>query len=340
MSREFSLTRRAVGGGGLQIAGHAGTHHAIDRTAIGNTLKGIGLKVASVAIFVAMSTSIKLAGEMPAGEIVFFRSFFAVLPVLVLFAWRGELRSALTTRHVFSHIARGLVGVSAMGLGFFALTQLSLADAITLNYASPLMVVIFSAIFLKENVRIYRWSAVLIGLIGVTIISWPKLTLFGSPEGVSAGQAVGAVAALAAATIGAVAMLLVRRLVRTESSATIVLWFSLTSSAAALFTIPFGWRALAVEPAAFLILAGICGGVAQILLTESYRHAEASTVAPFEYTSMILGIVIGYLAFGDLPTVHTIVGGIIVVGAGLFIIWRERQLGIQRARAGKAATPV
>jgi drug/metabolite transporter (DMT)-like permease len=180
---------------------------------------------------------------------------------------------------------------------------------------------------------------VVVGLVGVTIISWPKLTLFSAPAGAGASQAVGAVAALSAATIGAVAMLLVRRLVRTEKSATIVLWFSLTASAAALITIPFGWSALSAEQAAFLVASGICGGVAQILLTESYRHAEASTVAPFEYTSMILGIVIGYIAFGDVPTVHTIVGGIIVVGAGIFIIWRERQLGIQRARVRKAASP-
>jgi drug/metabolite transporter (DMT)-like permease len=335
-----ALRAERQGGGAAQIAGDAGAHHAIDRTGLGNTLTGIGLKVASVTVFVGMSTSIKFAGAVPAGEIVFFRSFFAVLPVLALFAWRGELRTALKTSHPFSHIARGLVGVSAMGLGFFALTRLSLPDAITLNYASPLVVVIFSSIFLHEKIRVYRWSAVVIGLVGVTIISWPKLTLFSAPAGVSAGQAVGAVAALAAATIGAVAMLLVRRLVRSETSATIVLWFSLTSSAAALITIPFGWSALSAEQAAFLIVSGICGGLAQILLTESYRHAEASTVAPFEYTSMILGIVIGYLAFGDVPTAHTIVGGIIVVGAGIFIIWRERQLGIQRARVRKAATPI
>ena len=79
--------------------------------------------------------------------------------------------------------------------------------------------------------------------------------------------------------------------------------------------------------------------MAQILMTEAYRHAEASTVAPFEYTSMILGIVVGYFAFGDVPTIHTLVGGAIVVGAGIFIIWRERQLGIERARTRKAVAP-
>jgi drug/metabolite transporter (DMT)-like permease len=310
-----------------------------DRTRQGRPLIGIALKVASVAIFVCMQTSIKLAGELPAGQIVFFRSFFAVLPVLALFAWRGELRSALSTRHPFSHIARGLVGVCAMASGFFALTRLPLPEAITLNYAQPLLVVVFSALFLGETIRIYRWSAVVVGLVGVVVISWPKLTLFASPAGVGDDEALGVLAALAAACTGAVALLLIRRLIRTENSATIVLWFSLTASAIALFTIPFGWQPLTTGQAAFLIMAGICGGIAQVVMTECYRYAEVSTVAPFEYTSMIFGITAGYLAFGDLPTVHTLVGGAIVIGAGIFIIWREHRLGIKREGARKLAPP-
>jgi drug/metabolite transporter (DMT)-like permease len=307
---------------------------------LANTLTGIVLKVASVAIFVGMSSCIKLAGDLPAGEIVFFRSFFAVIPVLAVFAWRGQLQNALATSHPLSHIARGLVGVASMGLGFFALTRLPLPEAITLNYAQPLLVVVFSAIFLGETIRIYRWSAVIVGLIGVLIISWPNLTLFSTGAGLSDQEAVGVVAALVSASVSAVALLLVRRLVRTEKSATIVLWFSLTASAIALFSIPFGWQALTAGQAALLIAAGFCGGVAQILMTEAYRHAEASTVAPFEYTSMILGIIAGYLLFAELPTIHTLVGGTIVVGAGIFIVWRERQLGIKRGAARKVTPPV
>jgi len=311
---------------------------AVDRLRRGSTLTGIAFKVASVAIFVAMSTAVKLAGELPAGQIVFFRSLFAVFPVLALFAWRGELRTALSTNHPFSHIIRGVVGVSAMGLGFFALTRLPLPEAITLNYAQPILVVVFSALFIGETIRIYRWSAVAVGLVGVVIISWPKLTLLESPAGLGDREAVGVAAALAAAAISAVVLLLVRKLVQTEKSATIVLWFSLTASALALLTIPFGWEALSAEQAALLIGAGFCGGFAQILMTEAYRYAEASTVAPFEYTSMLLGIIAGYYAFGDLPTIHTLVGGAIVISAGIFIIWREHRLGIERTRV-KATVP-
>lgn len=302
-------------------------------------LRAIALKVASVAIFVGMSAFIKAAGQLPAGQIVFFRSFFAIIPILVMLAWQRELRFALATQRPLNHIARGAVGVTAMGLGFFALTRLPLPEAVTLNYAQPLLVVVFSALFLGEIIRIYRWSAVVVGLLGVCIVSWPKLTLFSAGAGMSNQEAMGVAAALVGAAISAVALLLVRNLVRTEKSTTIVLWFSLSASVAGLLTLPFGWAPLSFEQAAFLVAAGFCGGVAQILMTEAYRYAEASTVAPFEYTSMILAVVVGYLAFGEVPTIHMVVGGAIVVGAGLFIILRERQLGIERAGARKLTPP-
>ncbi|WP_367715329.1 DMT family transporter [Nitratireductor sp. GISD-1A_MAKvit] len=302
-------------------------------------LVGIALKVISVAIFVIMSSLIKSAGTVPSGQIVFFRSFFAIFPIIAMLAWRRELKTAFHTTHPVSHIMRGLVGVTAMGLGFFALTRLPLPDAITLNYAQPLIVVVFSAIFMGEVVRIYRWSAVAVGFVGVIIIAWPKLTLLTGGAGLEAAEAVGVIAALCAATGSAVAMLLVRRLVQTEKTATIVLWFSVTATVLALFTIPFGWESLSREQYLALAGAGVCGGVAQILMTECYRHAELSTIAPFEYTSMLLAIVIGYFVFGDVPTAYTLVGGAIVIGAGLFIIWRERQLGLKRVAARRFVPP-
>ena len=304
-----------------------------------NPLAGIWLKIVSVAIFVAMSAFIKAAGQIPAGQIVFFRSFFAILPVIVFLAYRRELRSAIYTKRPMGHIIRGVIGVSSMGLAFFALTRLPLPEAITINYAQPLFVVIFSALFLGETVRIYRWSAVAVGLIGVVIVSWPKLLLLSGGSGIGDEELLGVIAAFFAAALSAVAMLQVRSLVHTEKSAVIVIWFSLTASVAGLLTIPFGWQPIDAWQAFFLVSAGICGGVAQIFMTQAYRHAEASTVAPFEYTSMILAIVVGYLAFGERPTIHIVLGGIIVIGAGIFIVWRERQLGIERRKARKASTP-
>jgi drug/metabolite transporter (DMT)-like permease len=311
----------------------AGSHH------VSNPLVGIGLKIVSVAFFVAMQTCIKASGQLPAGQIVFFRSFFAIVPITIFLAYRKELGTALHTARPLSQIARGLVGVSAMGLGFFALTRLPLPEAVTLGYAQPLLVVVFSALFLGETIRVYRWSAVCIGLVGIAIISWPTLTLFRSGAAFGDEEFIGVMAVLAAAAISAVAVLLVRDLVRTEKTATIVLWFSLTASGIALLSIPFGWQAMSTPQVLLLVMSGIFGGLGQILMTSAYRHAEASTVAPFEYTSMLLAIAVGYLAFGNIPTLYTLVGGLIVVGAGIFIVWRERQLGIERRAIVKATTP-
>ncbi|MFC3322231.1 DMT family transporter [Mesorhizobium cantuariense] len=297
------------------------------------------LKIISVAVFVGMQTCIKAAGTVPAGEIVFFRSFFAIFPIIAFLAFKGKLGTAFSTKRPLNHIARGVVGVCAMGLGFFALTRLPLPEAITLNYAQPLLVVVFSSIFLGEAIRVYRWSAVAVGLVGVLIISWPELTLLSSDEALGDQEVLGVIAALVAAAISAVAMLLVRNLVQSERTATIVLWFSVTASVMSLLSLPFGWQALTPLQAALLIAAGFCGGLGQILMTAAYRHAEASVVAPFEYTSMILGVVVGYLVFGDVATIHMLVGGLIVVAAGIFIIWRERQLGLERTRTRKASLP-
>lgn len=304
-----------------------------------NPLVGIGFKVISVTVFVAMSAFIKAAGELPAGQLVFFRSFFAILPVLVYLGYQGELRSAISTKRPMGHLVRGLVGVTAMALTFFALTRLPLPEAITLNYAQPLFVIAFSALFLGEVVRAYRWTAVFVGMIGVVIVSWPKLALFGGGATMGNSEIMGVIAALGGAAVSALAMLQIHSLVQTEKSAVIVIWFSLTASATALLSLPLGWEPLSGWQFVFLMSAGICGGIAQIFLTEAYRYADASTVAPFEYTSMILAIIIGYLVFGDPPTIHVVVGGLIVIAAGIFIVWRERQLGLERRRARQASTP-
>jgi drug/metabolite transporter (DMT)-like permease len=203
-----------------------------------NPLKAILLKVGSIAIFVAMQSFIKLAGMVPAGEIVFYRSFFALFPVLLMLAWRGQLRGAWRTERPLGHIHRGVVGVLSMWGSFFALTRLPLPEAIMLNYAQPLLVIVASALFLGEKVRVYRWTAVVVGFVGVFIICWPTLSVFSSGEAVSNERLLGVVAAIAAAAMSALAMLQVRSLVATEKSATIVLWFSATSSVLALLTIP------------------------------------------------------------------------------------------------------
>ena len=301
-------------------------------------IRGIGLKILSVIVFVGMQTSIKMAGAgIPAGEIVFFRSFFALIPVAIYLTWLGDLGTALKTDDLPGHIWRGTIGVTSMSLGFFALTRLPYPEWITISYAAPLLTVVFAAVFLKEVVRLYRWSAVVVGLVGITVVSVPNLTMMA--EGISASHGVGMLASLAAAAVAAVAMIQIRRLVRTEKTATIVVYFSLTSSGIALLSIPFGWAWPSGEQAFFLVLAGLCGGVGQLLLTACYRYADASTIAPFEYTSMVLAIVIGAALFGETASATTLLGAAIVISAGIFIIVREHRLGIERAKARKVTPP-
>lgn len=290
-----------------------------------NALTGIAFKVGSVLVFLVMTALVKAAEGVPLGQMVFFRSFFAILPVVVFLAWRGQLVEGVKTKYPLRHLARGLAGTAGMMFGFYALTQLPFAEATTLTYATPLIIVVLSALFMDEVVRLYRWSAVVLGLIGVVIISWPRLTLL--TTGVDQEAAIGVGAAMMACLFSAIAMVQVRKLVQTEKSATIVLYFSVASSMISLVTLPFGWVVPSPQALFYLVMAGICGGIAQILLTESYRHADMSVIAPFEYTSLIFSIGIGFLVFGDVPTLHVIVGGLIVVGSALFVILRERQLG-------------
>ncbi|MCC4296510.1 DMT family transporter [Aurantimonas coralicida] len=303
-----------------------------------NPMLGIMLKCISVVVFVGMQTSIKAGAQgIPAGEIVFFRSFFALVPVVIYLAWLGDLRTALTTDHLGGHVWRGVIGVTSMGFGFFALTRLPYPEWITITYGAPLLTVVFAAIFLKEVVWLYRWSAVLVGLIGIMVVTLPKLSL--GSGGLADGEAIGIAAAMVSATVAAIAMIQIRRLVHTEKTATIVIYFSLTSSALAALSIFFGWVVPTWEQAGFLILAGLCGGVGQLLLTACYRYADTSTIAPFEYTSLILAIIIGYVIFDEAASGTTILGGAIVVSAGIFIIWREHRLGLERSRARRVTPP-
>ncbi len=304
-----------------------------------NPIRGISFKLISVAFFLVMQTCIKSAGpDVPAGQISFFRSTFAIVPIVIYLAWLRSLSSAFYTKNLTGHFKRGFLGIVSMICGFYGLTLLPLPEFIAIGYASPLMAVVFAAVMLKETVRIYRWSAVIVGMTGVIIILWPKLTLL-QEGGFAAGEGIGALSVLLGAVLGGLAMVQVRQLVVTEKTATIVLYFSLTGSLLSALSLPFDWEWLNMQQTMLLMTCGVAGGIAQILLTESYRHAEVSTIAPFEYSSILFGIAISYVLFGDIPTVTMLVGTAIVVSAGIFIIFREHQLGLARKAARKASTP-
>lgn len=302
-------------------------------------LTGILFKLASVAVFITMASMIKAtAGHVPPGEAVFFRALFALPVILGWLWWRGDLATGLKVKRPMGHVWRGLVGATAMGLGFAGLGLLPLPEVTAIGYAAPLLVVIFAAMFLGEEVRIFRLSAVALGLAGVMIVIWPRLTTFGGPS-VESGAALGALLVLMGAVFAALAQIHVRNMVKTEQTSAIVFYFSVTATVLSLLTLPFGWVIPSLFEAALLIAAGLLGGVGQIFLTSSYRHADASVVAPFDYASMIFAIAIGYAVFAEVPTRQTLGGAALVIAAGVLIIWRERQLGLKRGQARKGMTP-
>ncbi len=300
---------------------------------------GIVLKIASTLLFTLMLVCIKAtAGRVPEGEVVFFRSFFALIPIVAMLVWQGELAASLKTDKPVVHAGRGLVGVASMGLWFAAIQRLPLPEAMAINYAAPLFIVVLGALVLHETVRAYRWSAVTVGFAGILVILWPQLGLLGS--GVLADTALlGAALALASTVLSAITGIFVRSLTHTERTGTIVFYFTVTSSLAGLATLPFGWVMPDAADAALLIASGLFGGIGQIFMTSAYRHANASTIAPFEYVSMIWGLALGYLVFSELPGPSLFIGGPIVVASGIFIIFRERQLRISRDRQRKAQLP-
>lgn len=297
-------------------------------------LRGILLKVVSVCMFMAMASLVKAASEtVPPGQAVFFRSFFALPVILGWLAIRGELRNGWKTKNPMGHFWRGLIGTSAMGLGFTGLGLLPLPEVTAIGYAAPLLVVIFAAMFLGEEVRAFRLSAVALGMVGVLIVLSPRLSV-GAALNVS--ETLGAIVVLMGAVMAALAQVFVRKLVQTEDTAAIVFWFTVTSSVLALFTLPWGWVVPDWSFAFMLVLAGLFGGLGQIFLTSSYRFGDASLLAPFDYTSMLLALVIGYFIFDEVPTGTMLIGAGLVISAGVLIILRERHLGLKRARQRKA----
>lgn len=302
------------------------------------SLHGIFFKIGAVLVFIVMVSLIKvLADTMPPGQIVFFRSLFAMPVILLWLAPRGEIREMLHTNMPWGHVGRGTVGVLAMGLTFAGLAYLPLPEVTAIGYAAPLLTVIFAAFLLGERVGAYRLGAVILGLFGVLIVLSPRLSL--NAEDFTEGETLGAALVLSGAVFAALAQVFVRKLVATETTSAIVFWFSATAMGLSLLSLPFGWVIPTPTEALLVVLVGLLGGFAQILLTTGFRWADASVIAPFDYVSILFAMAIGYWVFSEVPTLTMIGGATLVVFAGMLIIWRERQLAIARAQLLKAAPP-
>jgi drug/metabolite transporter (DMT)-like permease len=311
---------------------------------------GISLKIISTLSFTFMSACVKLIGSAhpgaplyyPVGQTVFCRSLFALIPVFLWMAWRGDLRTAFQESHISTHARRGFFGSVGMFSGFTALLLLPLADATAISYAAPLITVVLAALILKETVRIYRWSAVGVGFVGVLVMLIPYLD---TSAPASDTRLMGAGFGLLGAICAGFASIETRKLTQTENTGAIVSYFMILTTMIGLATISLGW----ISPffawqwpnasdAMLLVLMGVMGGIGQITLTQSFRYADASLIAPFDYISMVWAIGVGWFLFSELPKPIVVVGALIVVAAGIFVIWREHKLGLDRRRQKESDT--
>lgn len=297
--------------------------------------RGILLIVLAVGLFTVMGALVKAAVRIPVGEAVFFRAFFA-MPVIAAWLWaRGEFPSGLRTSNWRSHAVRGLAGTGAVGLGFLGLKLLPLPEVTAIRFATPILVVVFAALLLGERIRLIRMTAVAVGLCGVLIVMWPRL---GGGAGGGNLALVGALVTLASAALAALAHVFVKAMTGTERTAAIVFYFSMTASALSLLTLPLGWVMPVGLEWVLLVGAGIAGALGQILMTSSYRYADAGTLAPFTYASMLWALLIGYFVFGEVPTWQMLGGATLVIAAGIAIALRERQIGREAATDGRLRT--
>ncbi len=286
-----------------------------------NIILGIVLRLASVLAISAMFMFVKLAMQngVHVVESLFWRQLTAIPIVLIWFAYSGQLQS-IKTRKPAAHSIRMFLGICAMGLNFIGFSLLPMAEATVIGFASPVFGTILAALILREPTGIYRWIGVLIGFIGIVIVVKPE-TLVNIWTN---NSSIGPIIALTGALMTAAVSIQIRNLGKTENSFTIVFWFSIAS------IIPLGMAMLfyashhSQEVWLYIVGLSICGASAQFLLTAAMRFAPVSVVMTMDYTALIWTIILGYWIFNDVVSASTWLGAPIIIGAGLFIAWRER----------------
>ena len=284
---------------------------------------GIGLKLGATLAFSLMYAAIKLAGDVPLGEAIFFRSFFALIPLFVMVSFTTGIANVARTRHPGMHLMRSLAGVSSMFLNFAALETLPLADITAFSFVMPIFAVVLAALMLKERVGPYRSVAVGLGFCGVMLMIEPY---GGLGAIISAGPSKGAGLAIGGSLLSAFVVVFIRQMSTTEKSETIVFYFMSTAAAAGALAMIGGYVVPDAHMAFWLVLSGIFGGLGQIFMTYSYRFAEPSLLASFDYVAMVWATALGYLLFAEIPQTMVMIGAGVVIAAGLFIVWRERRL--------------
>lgn len=259
-------------------------------------MQGILLRILSGVLFTGMMVCIKAVSDgVPLGQIVFFRSFVALGP-LVAFLWlTGAFPSGLRTRRPWGHAVRACVGAGAMITSFAALARLSVAEATLLGYLAPLFLTVLAVLLLGEYLTRARIWGLVFGFTGVLVLTAPDIMTLGA--GMDARRATGFGLALLSAVLTAGALFQIRRLTRTENPGAIAFYFALVAALCGLATLPFGWVLPDGPTLAFLITAGVFGGLAHIAMTVSFKLAEASALAPFEYLTLIWAVLTDLFLF-------------------------------------------
>lgn len=249
-------------------------------------------------------------------ETLFFRQLFS-LPVALIALMIGPGLLSIRTRHIGMHASRTMVGMTGMLLNFGAVILLPLAEATTINFSVPIFATILSALFLGERPGLHRWTAVLIGFLGVIVIMLPG----GAQE---AMPLFGLGVALAGAVVTSIVSLLLRQIGRTEAPTTTVFYFAALSLLPLGVAMLFFGRAHDSETWLILVLMGVAGGLAQLLMTAALRWGPVSLVLPMDYSSLLWSTLLGWLLWSAWPGPSTWVGAAIIAASSIYIAWRER----------------
>jgi drug/metabolite transporter (DMT)-like permease len=292
-----------------------------------HVVSGILCRLGSGLSFSTMGALLKLASMdgMNAPELVFYRSVFS-LPVVLFWVLKTENLAALKPNRPLAHVWRSALGLTSMGLTFQALILLPLADATAINFTAPIFATVLSFLILREDVRLHRWAAVVVGFIGVLIVARP---------GGSSLPAVGVMIALIAALGQAGVTTTLRQIQRSENISAIVFWFAIAGILLGGLLMPVFGHVHPVRAFAFAAAGGLAGGIGQLLMTNSLR-APVSVVSPFDYLQIVGATIYGWLLFSDVPSAHTITGATLIAASGIYTALREHR---RRVKEGPTAVP-
>jgi len=287
-------------------------------------LRGACWMLLSCLGFSVMASFVKLAGrEVSAFEITFFRCFFGLLALMPLIAWHGI--GALRTRHLGMHAWRGILGAIGMGCAYFGLSRMPMASYNALSFSKPLFAVLLAVIVLHETVRWRRWAATGIGFVGVLVMMRPGTAAF-DPNGLFA---------LGDALSIAILITVLKRLPAYERPIAMLFYFGIIASPLALIPALVDWRWPDPGTWGLLVAIGCSGALSQYCWIVAFRTAEASAVAPFDYSRLLFTGIVGLIFFAEVPDVWTIAGAALIVASTIYIARREAQ--IDRAAASVAA---